>query len=75
MAWRVRLANRALRDRIFTVFDQTFAVTLVLRTVAILVAMAGTFGASQVGDTPPADAAGLRHGIGRVVAYGGFEGI
>ncbi len=36
-------SSRALRERILRVFDQTFAVTEVLRTVAILVAMAGVF--------------------------------
>jgi putative ABC transport system permease protein len=36
-------SNRALRERIFAIFDQTFAVTYVLRTVAIVVAIAGIF--------------------------------
>ncbi len=36
-------SNRALRQRILTIFDQTFAVTYILRTVAILVAIAGIF--------------------------------
>jgi len=36
-------SNRALRERIFAIFDQTFAVTYVLRTVALLVAIAGIF--------------------------------
>lgn len=36
-------SNRALRQRILNIFDQTFAVTMVLRTVAIVVAVAGTF--------------------------------
>lgn len=36
-------SNRLLRTRIFEVFDQTFAVTYVLRTVAVLVAVAGIF--------------------------------
>ncbi len=36
-------SNRTLRQRILTIFDQTFAVTYVLRTVAILVAVAGIF--------------------------------
>jgi len=36
-------SNRSLRQRILSVFDQTFAVTYVLRTVAILVAIAGIF--------------------------------
>ena len=36
-------SNRELRARIFTIFDQTFAVTYVLRTVAVLVAIAGIF--------------------------------
>ncbi len=35
--------TRTLRARILRVFDQTFAVTHVLRTVAILVAIAGVF--------------------------------
>ena len=35
--------TRTLRERILRVFDQTFAVTHVLRTVAILVAIAGVF--------------------------------
>ena len=35
--------TRSLRERILRVFDQTFAVTHVLRTVAILVAIAGVF--------------------------------
>ncbi len=34
-------SNQALRQRIFEIFDQTFAVTLVLRTIAIGVAAAG----------------------------------
>jgi putative ABC transport system permease protein len=33
--------NHTLRDRIFEVFDQTFAVTYVLRTIAIIVAIVG----------------------------------
>jgi putative ABC transport system permease protein len=36
-------SNRALRQRIFEVFDQTFAVTYVLRTIAIIVALSGIF--------------------------------
>ncbi|MBV9007969.1 MAG: FtsX-like permease family protein [Verrucomicrobia bacterium] len=36
-------SNRALRRRIFEVFDQTFAVTYVLRAIAIIVALAGIF--------------------------------
>ncbi|MEA3211058.1 MAG: putative transport system permease protein [Chthoniobacter sp.] len=36
-------SNRSLRTRIFAIFDQTFAVTYVLRTVAIIVAIAGIF--------------------------------
>lgn len=36
-------SSRSLRERIMQVFDQTFAVTEVLRTVAILVAVAGVF--------------------------------
>jgi putative ABC transport system permease protein len=36
-------SNRSLRQRILSIFDQTFAVTYVLRTVAILVAVAGIF--------------------------------
>lgn len=36
-------SNRALRRRIFEVFDQTFAVTYVLRTIAIIVALSGIF--------------------------------
>ena len=36
-------SNRTLRERIFAIFDQTFAVTYVLRTVAIIVAIAGIF--------------------------------
>jgi putative ABC transport system permease protein len=36
-------SNRALRERILTIFDQTFAVTYILRTVAIIVAVAGIF--------------------------------
>ena len=36
-------SNRALRQRIFKIFDQTFAVTYILRTVAIIVAIAGIF--------------------------------
>lgn len=34
-------SNRELRDRIFEVFDQTFAVTWVLRSIALVVAVAG----------------------------------
>jgi putative ABC transport system permease protein len=36
-------SNRGLRRRILSIFDQTFAVTYVLRTVAVLVAIAGVF--------------------------------
>ena len=36
-------SNRSLRARIFQVFDQTFAVTYVLRTIAVLVAVVGIF--------------------------------
>lgn len=36
-------SNRLLRSRIFEIFDQTFAVTYVLRTIAVLVAIAGIF--------------------------------
>ncbi|MDQ3625358.1 MAG: FtsX-like permease family protein, partial [Verrucomicrobiota bacterium] len=36
-------SNRTLRDRILSIFDQAFAVTEVLRTVAIIVAIAGIF--------------------------------
>jgi len=36
-------SNRALRQRVLTVFDQTFAITSVLRTVALIVAIAGVY--------------------------------
>src|SRR5205085_638127 len=36
-------SNRDLRRRIFEVFDQTFAVTYVLRAIAIMVALSGIF--------------------------------
>jgi putative ABC transport system permease protein len=36
-------SNRTIRERIFRIFDQTFAVTYVLRTIALLVAVVGTF--------------------------------
>lgn len=36
-------SNRALRQRILAIFDQTFAVTYVLRTVAVFVALVGIF--------------------------------
>jgi putative ABC transport system permease protein len=36
-------SNRSLRTRIFEIFDQTFAVTYVLRTIAIIVAITGIF--------------------------------
>lgn len=35
------LSNRELRTRIFAIFDQTFAVTYVLRTIAVIVAVVG----------------------------------
>jgi putative ABC transport system permease protein len=35
------LSNRDLRTRIFEIFDQTFAVTYVLRTIAVIVAIVG----------------------------------
>jgi putative ABC transport system permease protein len=35
------LSNRELRMRIFEIFDQTFAVTYVLRTIAVVVAIVG----------------------------------
>ena len=36
-------SNRLLRTRIFEIFDQTFAVTYILRTIAVLVAVVGIF--------------------------------
>ncbi|MBA3544001.1 MAG: FtsX-like permease family protein [Chthoniobacterales bacterium] len=36
-------SNRLLRTRIFEIFDQTFAVTYVLRTIAVVVAIIGIF--------------------------------
>jgi putative ABC transport system permease protein len=36
-------SNRSLRTRVFEIFDQTFAVTYVLRTIAIIVAVTGIF--------------------------------
>jgi putative ABC transport system permease protein len=36
-------SNRSLRTRIFEIFDQTFAVTYVLRTIAVIVAITGIF--------------------------------
>jgi putative ABC transport system permease protein len=36
-------SNRTLRRRIFEIFDQTFAVTYVLRTIAVVVAVIGIF--------------------------------
>ena len=39
----VILSNHALRTRIFEIFDQTFAVTYVLRTIAVVVALVGIF--------------------------------
>jgi putative ABC transport system permease protein len=36
-------SNGLLRSRIFEIFDQTFAVTYVLRTIAVVVAIAGIF--------------------------------
>jgi putative ABC transport system permease protein len=36
-------SNRELRTRILRIFEQTFAVTYVLRTVSVLVALAGIF--------------------------------
>ncbi len=36
-------SNRSLRQRIFEIFDQTFAVTYVLRTIAVVVAVVGIF--------------------------------
>jgi putative ABC transport system permease protein len=35
------LSNRELRVRVFEIFDQTFAVTYVLRTIAVIVAVVG----------------------------------
>ncbi len=35
------LSNRDLRQRVFEIFDQTFAVTYVLRTIAVIVAIVG----------------------------------
>ena len=37
----VTFSNRELRTRIFEIFDQTFAVTYVLRTIAVIVAVIG----------------------------------
>ena len=34
-------SNRELRQRVFEIFDQTFAVTYVLRTIAVIVAVVG----------------------------------
>jgi putative ABC transport system permease protein len=39
----IAFSNRELRARIFTIFDQTFAVTYVLRTIALIVAVIGIF--------------------------------
>jgi putative ABC transport system permease protein len=39
----IAYSNRTLRSRIFAIFDQTFAVTYVLRTIALLVAVIGIF--------------------------------
>jgi putative ABC transport system permease protein len=39
----VSYSNRILRTRIFQIFDQTFAVTYVLRTIAVVVAVIGIF--------------------------------
>jgi putative ABC transport system permease protein len=36
-------SNRTLRARVFEIFDQTFAVTYVLRTIAVVVALVGIF--------------------------------
>ncbi|HEY2102902.1 MAG TPA: FtsX-like permease family protein [Chthoniobacterales bacterium] len=36
-------SNRDLRARVFEIFDQTFAITYVLRAIAIVVAIAGIF--------------------------------
>ncbi len=36
-------ANRELRARVFEIFDQTFAVTYVLRSIAVIVAVVGIF--------------------------------
>jgi putative ABC transport system permease protein len=36
-------SNRTLRSRILSIFDQTFAVTYILRTIALLVAIVGIF--------------------------------
>jgi putative ABC transport system permease protein len=38
--WSIN-SSRMLRDRILRIFDQTFAITLVLRSVAVVVAIAG----------------------------------
>jgi len=35
--------NREVRERVFQIFDQTFAVTYVLEAVAVIVALTGTF--------------------------------
>src|SRR3712207_3295837 len=37
----IMLSNRELRVRVFEIFDQTFAVTYVLRTIAVVVAVVG----------------------------------
>ncbi|HET6409864.1 MAG TPA: FtsX-like permease family protein, partial [Chthoniobacteraceae bacterium] len=39
----IAYSNRALRSRIFAIFDQTFAVTYILRTIALFVAVIGIF--------------------------------
>lgn len=36
-------SNRALRTRIFEIFDQTFSVTYILRTISLIVAVLGIF--------------------------------
>ncbi|MDB6154126.1 MAG: salY [Chthoniobacteraceae bacterium] len=36
-------SNRSLRERIVTIFNQTFTVTYLLRTIAVLVALVGIF--------------------------------
>ena len=59
-------SNRLLRTRIFEIFDQTFAVTYVLRAIAVIVAIVGIFLNLTTRPSGPGDSASCaRRGLRR----------
>jgi putative ABC transport system permease protein len=56
--------NRALRDRVFEIFEQTFAVTSALRVIAILVAIVGIVFSLSILATERAREIGVLRSVG-----------